>query len=63
MLPAGAEANEIRETMRIQAAGSVDGMKPLPEIPIAVLTSMKSDPKAALSLSPMWTPCHGYLAA
>ena len=45
-LPAGAEADETRETVRIQA-GAVDGMKPLPDIPIAVLTSMKSDPKAA----------------
>jgi len=46
-LPAGAEADEIRETMRVQAAGAVDGMKPLPDIPIAVLTSMKSDPSAS----------------
>jgi len=37
----GAEADEDRESMRIQAAGSVAGMKPLPDIPIAVLTSMK----------------------
>jgi pimeloyl-ACP methyl ester carboxylesterase len=42
-LPPGAAAGEIRETMRIQAAGSVDGMAPLPDIPIAVLTSMKAD--------------------
>ncbi|HEX4824027.1 MAG TPA: alpha/beta fold hydrolase [Candidatus Polarisedimenticolaceae bacterium] len=40
----GAEAAETRETMRIQAAGAVEGMKPLPDIPIAVLTSMKVDP-------------------
>lgn len=44
--PDGAEAGETRETMRIQAAGTVDGLVPLPDIPIAVLTSMKSDPKA-----------------
>lgn len=43
----GAEADEVRETVRIQEAGVVEGMKPLPDIPIAVLTSMKSDPKAA----------------
>jgi len=42
-LPPGAEAGEIRETMRIQAAGTVQGMAPLPDIPIAVLTSMKVD--------------------
>lgn len=41
--PPGAEAGEIRETVRIQTAGSVDGLTPLPDIPIAVLTSMKSD--------------------
>jgi pimeloyl-ACP methyl ester carboxylesterase len=46
-LPPGAQAAEIRETMRIQAAGTVEGMKPLPDIPIAVLTSMKSDSNAA----------------
>lgn len=37
----GAEADEDRESMRIQAAGAVEGMKPLPDIPIAVLTSMQ----------------------
>jgi pimeloyl-ACP methyl ester carboxylesterase len=42
-LPPGAEAAEIRETMRIQAAGTVDGLQPLPDLPIAVLTSMRSD--------------------
>jgi pimeloyl-ACP methyl ester carboxylesterase len=42
----GAEAGETRESMRIQAAGAVEGMKPLPDIPIAVLTSMKVDPSA-----------------
>jgi pimeloyl-ACP methyl ester carboxylesterase len=42
-LPPGAAAGEIRETMRIQTRGSVDGMAPLPDIPIAVLTSMKAD--------------------
>jgi pimeloyl-ACP methyl ester carboxylesterase len=39
----GAEAAEIRETVAIQAAGAVPGLKPLPDIPIAVLTSMRSD--------------------
>lgn len=39
----GAEAAEIRETARIQAEGTVPGLKPLPDIPIAVLTSMRSD--------------------
>lgn len=42
-LAPGPEAAEIRETVRIQAAGSVEGMRPLPDIPIAVITSMKSD--------------------
>ena len=42
----GAEASETRETVRVQAAGAVEGMKPLPDIPIAVLTSMKVDPDA-----------------
>ena len=46
-VPAGAQAEEIRETMRIQAAGAVEGMAPLPDIPLAVLTSMKSDSNAA----------------
>jgi len=41
----GAEADETRESVRIQNAGAVEGMKPLPDIPIAVLTSMKADPK------------------
>jgi pimeloyl-ACP methyl ester carboxylesterase len=45
-MPPGAQAGEIRETMRIQAAGAVEGMQPLPDIPIAVLTSMKVDPAA-----------------
>jgi pimeloyl-ACP methyl ester carboxylesterase len=40
----GAEAAETRESMRIQAAGAVEGLKPLPDIPIVVLTSMKLDP-------------------
>jgi len=35
----GAEADEDRESLRIQTAGAVAGMKPLPDIPIAVLTS------------------------
>ena len=42
-LAPGAEAAEIRETVSIQAKGSVSGLKPLPDIPIAVLTSMRSD--------------------
>lgn len=42
--PKGAETGEIRETMRIQARGAVEGMKPLPDIPLAVITSMKSSP-------------------
>ena len=42
----GAEADETRESVRIQTAGAVEGMKPLPDIPIAVLTSMKADPNA-----------------
>jgi hypothetical protein len=29
--------------MRIQAAGTVAGLAPLPDIPMAILTSMKSD--------------------
>ena len=45
--PNSADAGETRETMRIQAAGAVEGLTPLPDIPIAVLTSMKSDPKSA----------------
>jgi pimeloyl-ACP methyl ester carboxylesterase len=45
-LPPGPEVAEIRETVKIQAAGSVTGLKPLPDIPIAVLTSMKSDESA-----------------
>ena len=45
--PPGAEAGEIRETVRIQAAGAVEGMQPLPDIPIAVITSMKSSASAA----------------
>lgn len=42
----GPEAAEIRETVRIQAEGTVPGLKPLPDIPIAVLTSMLSDESA-----------------
>ena len=49
-LPPGAEAEEIRETVRIQAAGAVEGMAPLPDIPLA----RQGDTKAGeLSL-----PCH-----
>jgi hypothetical protein len=39
----GAEADEDRESLRIQDAGAVEGMKPLPDVPIAVLTSMKTN--------------------
>jgi pimeloyl-ACP methyl ester carboxylesterase len=46
-LKPGADAAETRETMRIQAAGEVEGMKPLPDMPLAVLTSMRVDPKAS----------------
>jgi len=42
-LAPGAEAAEIRETVSIQAKGTVPGLKPLPDIPIAVITSMRSD--------------------
>jgi pimeloyl-ACP methyl ester carboxylesterase len=42
----GPEAAEIRETVAIQAAGAVPGLAPLPDIPIAVLTSMRSDESA-----------------
>ena len=37
----GAEAAETRESLRIQMAGTVEGMKPLPDIPMAILTSMQ----------------------
>ena len=40
-LQPGAEAAEIRESMRIQAAGGIEGLRPLPDIPLAVLTSMR----------------------
>lgn len=46
VMPSGGEAEETRETMRIQAAGTVEGLRPLPDIPIAVLTSMKVLPNA-----------------
>lgn len=42
----GAEAAETRETIKIQREGSVPGLSPLPDIPIAVLTSMQSDESA-----------------
>ena len=45
-MPAGPEAAEVRETVRIQAAAAVEGLTPLPDIPIAVITSMKADAKA-----------------
>lgn len=45
-MPDGPAAAEIRETVRIQAAGRVPKMTPLPDIPIAVLTSMRSSETA-----------------
>lgn len=45
-LPPSPQAAEIRETLRIQAAGAVEGLTPLPDIPIAVLTSMRPDSMA-----------------
>ena len=41
-LKPGAEQAETRETMRIQALGTVEGLEPLPDIPMAVLTSVKA---------------------
>lgn len=41
--PPGARAAEIRETMKIQAAGAVPGLTPLPDIPMAIITSMRSN--------------------
>jgi pimeloyl-ACP methyl ester carboxylesterase len=46
VLAPGPEAAEIRETVRIQAEGTVPGLTPLPDIPIATLTSMRSDESA-----------------
>jgi pimeloyl-ACP methyl ester carboxylesterase len=45
-MPAGPAAAETRETVRIQAAGRVPGLTPLPDIPLAVLTSMQSSESA-----------------
>ena len=45
-MPAGPAAAEIRETARIQLAGRVPGLNPLPDIPLAVLTSMQSSESA-----------------
>jgi len=42
-LQPGAQAAETRETVKIQREGTVPGLRPLPDIPIAVITSMKSD--------------------
>jgi pimeloyl-ACP methyl ester carboxylesterase len=42
-LAPGPVAAETRETVRIQAAGTVEGLRPLPDIPLAVVTSMRSD--------------------
>ena len=41
--PPGARAAEIRETMKIQAAGGVPGLTPLPDIPMAIITSMRAN--------------------
>jgi pimeloyl-ACP methyl ester carboxylesterase len=45
-LPPGPQAAETRETVKIQREGTVAGLQPLPNIPIAVITSMKSDETA-----------------
>jgi pimeloyl-ACP methyl ester carboxylesterase len=45
-MPDGPAAAETRETVRIQAQGAVPGLKPLPDIPMAIVTSMKSDESA-----------------
>jgi len=42
----GAEADEDRESLLIQTAGALAGIKPLPDLPIAVLTSLKVNPDA-----------------
>lgn len=42
-LPAGPEAAEIRETVRIQNGATVEGLRPLPDLPLAVITSMRSE--------------------
>lgn len=41
--PSGPRAAEIQETMKIQAAGTVPGLTPLPDIPMAIITSMRSN--------------------
>jgi pimeloyl-ACP methyl ester carboxylesterase len=43
-LPPGAQRGEELETMRIQEAGTLEGLTPVPDIPMAVLTSMRVDP-------------------
>lgn len=45
-LPDGPAAAETRETVKIQAQGAVPGLRPLPDIPMAIVTSMKSDESA-----------------
>jgi pimeloyl-ACP methyl ester carboxylesterase len=45
-MPPGPQAAELRETVRIQAAGTVEGLTLLPDIPIAVITSMRADSTA-----------------
>jgi Predicted hydrolases or acyltransferases (alpha/beta hydrolase superfamily) len=42
----GAEAAETRESLRIQMAGTVEGIKPLPDMPMAILTSMQPNQNA-----------------
>lgn len=46
-----AQADEVLETLRIQEAGAAEGMKPLPDIPVAVLTTMKSDQARSSSMA------------
>lgn len=46
-MPDGPAAAETRETVKIQAEGTVPGLKPLPDIPMAVVTSMQSDEASA----------------
>lgn len=45
-MPASPAAAETRETVHIQAAGRLSGLTPLPDMPLAVLTSMQSSESA-----------------
>lgn len=45
-MPPGAAQAETRETVAIQAVGAVPGLRPLPDIPLAVVTSMRSSESA-----------------